>query len=112
MQGIQKDVDTLQAELWVLVGDPNRAMMIHNQQAEGPRKVNHLTRAIGSSSSSATGHLAFLRNRQLVSAHRDGHRMMDTLAAPPLVNDLNNAHRHSLSTFRAPREHHSIGKVL
>ena len=69
------------------MGDPNRVMIIY-KLANGPRNVKNLAKAIGLSPSATSRHLAILKNKELVEAHRDGHKVIYSLATPRLVEVL------------------------
>ena len=88
MQTTTKEINALQAEFCAAVGDPTRVRIIY-KLAKGPRNVKNLAKAIGLSPSATSRHLAVLKNKELVVANRDGHKVIYSLAAPRLVEVLN-----------------------
>lgn len=103
------EINAIQAEFCAAVGDPNRVRIIY-ELAQGPRNVKALAEAIESNSSTTSRHLKILRDKDLVSAKRDGHKVIYTLAAPELIealgiflNILNNQLAHRANLVKSER---------
>jgi len=81
------EVTQLHADLCSALADPRRILLIY-ALAEKPQIVNDLAQALGISQPSTSRHLKILRERNLVSATRDGNAMRYQLTDLRLVEAL------------------------
>lgn len=87
MQPQLHQINSLQAEFCAAIGDPNRVRIVY-ELANGPLNVKSLANTIGLSPSATSRHLKILRDKDLVSSDRQGHKVVYSLAQPELLTAL------------------------
>jgi DNA-binding transcriptional ArsR family regulator len=84
---LTQEVTALHANLCSALADPHRILMLYALN-ERPSNVSDLAGELGISQSAASRHLNLLRERGLVSAHRDGQSVVNTLVDQRIIQAL------------------------
>ncbi|MBI5651123.1 MAG: winged helix-turn-helix transcriptional regulator [Chloroflexi bacterium] len=80
---MSQSIFDLQAELCQAMSNATRLRIVHELR-EGPRRVNELAAATHLAQSKVSQHLAILRARNLVTAHRAGNESVYQITNPKI----------------------------
>jgi DNA-binding transcriptional ArsR family regulator len=81
------ELNLLHANICKAMGDPKRIQLLYTLRG-APRNVSALAEELEMPQPTVSRHLAILRDRGLVSADRDGAQVYYSLAAPEIVDIL------------------------
>jgi len=84
---LTQEITALHAGICSALADTSRILILYALY-DSPRNVSDLAREIGVSQPTASRHLNLLRERGLVSAHRDGQSVIYTLTDPRVIEAL------------------------
>jgi DNA-binding transcriptional ArsR family regulator len=87
-----EELNLLHANICKAMGDPKRIQILYTLQDE-PLHVSALAEALETPQPTISRHLAILRDRALVNAQREGAQVFYSLAAPEIIEILDNMRR-------------------
>lgn len=87
-----EELNLLHANICKAMGDPKRIQILYTLQQE-PLHVSALAEALHTPQPTISRHLAILRERALVDAQRDGAQVFYSLAAPEIIEILDDMRR-------------------
>lgn len=84
---LTQEVTRLHADICSALADPRRILILYALD-EKPRNVSEIAEEVGISQPAASRHLIILRERGMVSAHREGQSVVYQLADPRTIQAL------------------------
>ena len=84
---LTQEITNLHAGICSALADPRRILILY-ALAEKPSNVSELAEALDLSQPTTSRHLNILRERGLVSAHREGQSVVNTLADERIIQAL------------------------
>lgn len=84
---LTQEITNLHAGICSALADPHRILILY-ALSEKPSNVSDLAEALNISQPTTSRHLNLLRERGLVSAHRDGQSVINTLADERVIQAL------------------------
>ena len=84
---LQDELNAFHAGICSALADTTRIALLY-ELYEGEKAVGELVLALDAPQATVSRHLKVLRDRELVSSNRDGHRMIYTLTDPQIIDAL------------------------
>jgi ArsR family transcriptional regulator len=85
---LAQEINQLHASICSAISEPTRILLLYAIH-EKPRNVNNLAEVVGISQSASSRHLKVLKDRNLITAHRDGTQVIYQLADDRIIKALN-----------------------
>jgi len=86
-QSLTQEITALHANVCSALADPSRILILYALH-EKPCNVNTLAEELGISQSAASRHLNLLRERGIVTSHREGQSVINSLADTRIIEAL------------------------
>lgn len=84
---LRQELDDLHAGMCKALSDPKRLVILY-ALSDGPRNVTELCEVVGASQPNTSQHLAFLRDRGVIDAERQGNNVVYSLRYPAVIDAL------------------------
>ena len=84
---LRQELDDLHAGMCKALSDPKRLVILY-ALSDGPRNVTELCEVVGASQPNTSQHLAFLRDRGVIDADRQGNNVVYSLRYPAVIDAL------------------------
>jgi DNA-binding transcriptional ArsR family regulator len=84
---LKEEIEELHAGICSALADPKRIMILYVLQ-RGPKNVSRLAREINAPQPTTSRHLKVLRDRGMVHTHRDGTKVVYSLADEKLITAI------------------------